>query len=792
MNSVRRRVKVYQLDDNVQWEDKGTGHVDCVFMEKNDGMSLIVRSEKDPDSLLLESKIFMDDIYQMQADTLIVWNDPESDVDLALSFQESSGCKEVWEQIRSVQKIDNENSSRKPKDNAVDLEVPSMQNIDKLDKLLAHANTVIKREQLVNYILKDDHLTKLIHIFDVAEDMEDKTTLTALFNIFKNMILLNDTSLIETLFNDQYIFGVLGSLEYDPELAAPLKHRHYIKEQVVFKQIAPLRSPELLVKIHQCFRLQYVKDVVLPRALDDPTFGTINSLIFINNVEIVDAIQRDDKFLNIVFGKMNNPEVSDEEMKDCVSFLQELCNLAKHLQIQPRLAFYQTLTKHGLCHVIESTVQHLNLPIRLISIHILDSMLGHDASILRSYILSQKQRSIGPSPKPTGTNGAAEAAPENYTFLRKVVDGFLHDKELGVRVQLREILRSLVDVATMEENSDKDEFLTVFYNEFIPKIVAPLSEECDDPSIKENICDILGFCAVHHSHRIKYFILGNNVMAKALKLVHSKEKHVALAAIRLFRALVGMKDEFYNRHITKNNLFEPIIEAFVKNGTRYNLINSAIIELFEFIRKENLKLLISYLYSNYKEVLQGVTYVDTCKLLLLKHEQTIEDRTEVRPSEPNHSQSSEKLRESLEDEEYFGKEDAKSNGPASPKDKKPVEADFHAPVRVPTDDDDIPVRSPGSPGLHKAKINISIKSLESDKPTTISTPKETAQKSVLPTEGTPLPATSDAVNILESEPTASNLAGGLKVQQEGSDLIHTREESIDNTESSPKRRKTAS
>jgi len=237
MASVRRRVKVYQLDENVQWEDKGTGHVDCVFVEKNDGMSLIVRSEREPESLLLESKIFMDDIYQMQADTLIVWNDPDSDMDLALSFQESTGCKEVWDQICSVQKTDSESNSRKPKgENRTELPHPSLENLEKLDKILTHANTTLKREQLVGAILKENYLTKLIEVFDTAEDLEDKDSLHLFFNIFKNIVLLNDATLFETLFNDQYIFGVLGALEYDPELSVRVKHRHYIKNQVVFKQ----------------------------------------------------------------------------------------------------------------------------------------------------------------------------------------------------------------------------------------------------------------------------------------------------------------------------------------------------------------------------------------------------------------------------------------------------------------------------------------------------------------------------------------------------------------------------
>lgn len=50
------------------------------------------------------------------------------------------------------------------------------------------------------------------------------------------------------------------------------------------------------------------------------------------------------------------------------------------------------------------------------------------------------------------------------------------------------------------------------------------------------------------------------------------------------RKIVGIKDDFYYRYIIKGSLFKPIVEAFLENGTRYNLFNSAIIELFEFIK----------------------------------------------------------------------------------------------------------------------------------------------------------------------------------------------------------------
>ncbi len=59
---------------------------------------------------------------------------------------------------------------------------------------------------------------------------------------------------------------------------------------------------------------------------------------------------------------------------------------------------------------------------------------------------------------------------------------------------------------------------------------------------------------------------------------------MCLGALRLFRRVVQLKDEFYNRHIVKNRLFEEVVRCFKANGHRYNLKNSALLELFEFIK----------------------------------------------------------------------------------------------------------------------------------------------------------------------------------------------------------------
>ena len=68
------------------------------------------------------------------------------------------------------------------------------------------------------------------------------------------------------------------------------------------------------------------------------------------------------------------------------------------------------------------------------------------------------------------------------------------------------------------------------------------------------------------------------------------------------RKLIAPKDEFYNRYIIRGDLFKPVVEAFLSNGNRYNLLNSAMIEIFEFIRvvsrKYSLKLQVKFnIYS---------------------------------------------------------------------------------------------------------------------------------------------------------------------------------------------------
>lgn len=218
---AKRRVKLYALNANRQWDDKGTGHVTSCYHEPLDGMSLLVRNESDG-SLLLESKIQIDTQYQKQQGTLIVWTESDN-YDLALSFQEKDGCNEIWEKICQVQGRDptyeqqDDEEQEEVRINLVECDQENLQSI--LDQITAFSQTARRRDVLASEYIENDYIQKLLDIFRKADESQDITTLHKLYEIFKNLFLYDRPTLTEVMLSEQMIMDVIGVFEYEPQQA---------------------------------------------------------------------------------------------------------------------------------------------------------------------------------------------------------------------------------------------------------------------------------------------------------------------------------------------------------------------------------------------------------------------------------------------------------------------------------------------------------------------------------------------------------------------------------------------
>ena len=162
--------------------------------------------------------------------------------------------------------------------------------------------------------------------------------------------MLNDPPILETLFDDNVILDTIGMLEYDSSFPEKQNHREVLRSEIKFKEVVPIGRAEVVGKIHQTFKISYIKDTILPIVLDDATFGTLSSIILYNNVEILQALASDPNFFVQLFEKMKtlDRKAHAQEWAHLVDFLQEICDHAKHLQVQQRHALLLSLVKLGL------------------------------------------------------------------------------------------------------------------------------------------------------------------------------------------------------------------------------------------------------------------------------------------------------------------------------------------------------------------------------------------------------------------------------------------------------------
>ncbi|KAI1795069.1 component of IIS longevity pathway SMK-1-domain-containing protein [Ganoderma leucocontextum] len=427
-----KRVKVYELIGS-RWVDRGTAF--CFGDFQDNEALLIARAEEDFNRIILTTTIRATDVYQRQQETLIVWTEPNG-VDYALSFQDPEGCAEVWHFIEEVQRhmnagedmtltssplIGPEGPESVTTANIIRsgrLPQPQMGIIGDIDTAIkALTRTAMVKERVCEYIQNEEYIKALIDVFHQAEDLESLADLHALFACMQTILLLNEHSLYEHILDDDVFMGVVGILEYDPEFPNyKANYRDFLRETSRFHQPIPIRDDTIQRKIHHTYRLQFLKDVVLARAIDDSTFNVLNSSIIFNQIDIITHVQNDQAFLREIAGMfmdddllallgltkngeaskelapgapkdadkmdvdstdakpsngaaqpnghaegsgsstLSNKALSQEEFnrrREVVFLLQQLCMMGKNVQLPARMTLFRALVDRGIVFAVQ-------------------------------------------------------------------------------------------------------------------------------------------------------------------------------------------------------------------------------------------------------------------------------------------------------------------------------------------------------------------------------------------------------------------------------------------------------
>ncbi|KAG1782983.1 component of IIS longevity pathway SMK-1-domain-containing protein [Suillus placidus] len=548
-----KRVKVYKLIGS-QWADQGTAFCYGQFENETNQAFLIARSEVHFDKLILTTRIRTTDVYQRQQDTLIVWTEPDG-ADYALSFQDAEGCAEVWNFIIEVQRhmnvvgessVGGSSSPRSDHSTTAAIirtghlpqpELGNIPDIERAIKTLVRGQAI--RERICEYIQREEYITKMIEVFKLAEDLENAENLHALCSLMQTILMIHDHGLYEHILDDSVFFGAVGMLEYDPEFPNhKANYREFLHVTSKFHQPIPIQDIMIQKKIHHTYRLQFLKDVVLARALDDSTFNVLNSCIIFNQIDIINHVQQDTMFLREILSLYVNEEVltggkdkdekreemdvdgkpngahangstsiprpfsfgppdnlSEHELalrREVLVLIQQLCVMGKNVPLAARISLFRSLVNRGILFAVQwafSLSENDPEAKTTISIagEVMSALLDHDLNGVRNHITKQASAIERESKEGRPMGEQAE------TLLRIMCKVLTHTRDLALQCQVGDALKTMLDVSPKDgpdltpaglnvkllrpkDDPGTEKFLDYFYKRCIELLFKPFSD----------------------------------------------------------------------------------------------------------------------------------------------------------------------------------------------------------------------------------------------------------------------------------------------------------------------------
>ncbi|KAI9474821.1 component of IIS longevity pathway SMK-1-domain-containing protein [Zychaea mexicana] len=640
---------VYKYIGEDLWYDQGTGF--CVYKtvheDNGDEHDEILVEDLIDQSRLLISQVSEHKDYEQLEETKILWTEDTGANILALSFLSREDCDYIWHVIgiergkegkeeckKSVRAnmlirercdtaTDNrprtavdemlETGDRTPPmtndfQDVATLPMPELSNLDEITRSLSSAKTAQDKHRLAFFIVLHNYIDKLLSVFESCKNKKSRRG------------------------------------PHDPQI--PDKKATHRRNLAKLSQMKPVRvvypSSQIIVPIHnewvnskiqQTLRLQYLNDVILCNTIDDSEKSTLRSLINFNNLALVNYFKDEEnqEYLHELFYIFRDEKSSDEMKKEASKFVIQLWIMAKEDQTAARAALARTLAKHGIFDMFPFALCADDELLRTHAANVLDSIVELDVCLLRKYTIEQ-----------TRTKNAED------TTLGTVLKRFaLDNTDPGLKIQYAEIIKASMNlgngklVMLRKQDLDTEMYLTVFYESYCNLLLRPF-EQVDVKPIKLDgpieelklttdqsdiclyLCDLICLAIRQHSFRSKILMRSTDCFVKIAQLYRCKQSHLKLAALRVFRTCIGLSDKSYTRLLIKFNVFEPTIRVLLDTDGRYNALNSACLEMLEYIRRKNIKLLVEHLIANYGSVLDTISYVTTCEMLRLRHEQNIE------------------------------------------------------------------------------------------------------------------------------------------------------------------------
>lgn len=519
--------------------------------------------------------------------------------------------------------------------------------------------------------------------------------LRQLADILRQIVLLNDPTLIEYLLSDEVFAFVAGVFEHDRALRSRGDYRDFLFRRARLVEVVALQS-DVRSTAKFLFRLRFLKDVMLHPTIDEPGITALNSMIVFTSCEIAAKLLDDAAFCAALLRRVasddaggdGDPAATDTQ---ALALLRETLQLSTFLSLERRQeAVDAFLRRHGADFAAALTREFLrqlwpaadappaaegDRGLQLAAEALL-LVAQTQPSQLRRLLLSPAAGAQHPPPPalsvlaPSGAEAAADTPRGGWSLLLLLVDAVVNADDVVALELCAEALRLSLDfdrdalsalpaaqwsrggapaALSGEQRAEKERFLQLFYERYLPWLLAPFADAHDPAqpvptahyapllqaagdvarrqrssgatrrpqsrgaltASRRCVLELLCLCVSQHAYRAKYPLIRGNFLAKIVSkslaaATQRRDRHTALGALRLLRAALRLKDEFYLRYVARADLLAELLRSVAAPGDagRDNLFTAAVAELLELVRQERLLTLLQPLLERHGALLR--------------------------------------------------------------------------------------------------------------------------------------------------------------------------------------------
>ena len=672
------RVKFYRLNDIGQWDDYGIGYVFCaskINEEKEKIYKLIMISEINNEEMFSIELNKNNAEFNYQRSTIMTWRESDGDDDdSAISFQEKEGLIEIINTIYlcegkdiklenlleevngavnflevSVQNLPNlakiinpEMSEMRFNDFIRDLKNSNYEFIIKLGEILKDEEKKIenlktsassnvdmeKNDENNNKDNKIEEESDKKEINDNDEDIENNNynqqliyknlpmkNIHYIFNIFKNLVLIGDQTIIKTLLNDELYLITFGALEYDFEKMKSIPHRKYFKNIVKFKNPLNIKNEEIIEKINQNLRLTYLRDTALGRLIEDNAVKTINTILQYNHNDIIQFFLNNTIYLEMLLDQLKSNDLNIK--KEACLFLSEIMECSKDV-LQTRSTFNEYLFEQGILSIIAGIIEEYLLEnknddnseikekkefIKITVIEIFVDILISIPLVILDYLKKEN----------------------DHNLLKQLTNIMLYSDNFGIKYEICQIYKTLIETQLKEKSSDRMDLFSEPFKIILNYLNNPLSssnnlthqKKIEISSTKQIIIEILITWFSLMNFNKQFWIEENKLNEIISNLLEEEDKVINLYTIKLLKCLINYTDPFICNKILSEKLCNNLISLFKNNMKKKNIIISCMMDFFESLSKNK-----ELIFNNAMIFLSEFFYQNEnmFKIILLRYE----------------------------------------------------------------------------------------------------------------------------------------------------------------------------